>query len=245
MNERSACVAVCCDGEHAKQAQDLARQFGLTQTTNRDNHFDWLLQYEKKCLCLVDCRHRAFKPLSIDLNLPCGQITRNDPLRRAMGKGAKVVLDATTGLASDTLLLLKMGYKVIAVERSPVVVALLADAMKRCADDKIKQDLKLVHANAGDFLSERDSRELNIDVVYMDPMYPIRSKTSALARKECRVLRRIVGDDHDANQLLEQARRHVRRVAVKRPLDVPPIAQDVAGSITGKLVRFDIYRGAS
>ncbi len=242
MREQPARVAVCYDGGWAT---DLAQEFGLVQTTDRDNHFDWLLLCDDERLCLVDCCHPAFRPLSIDFNVPGGQIARNDPLRRAIGKGVKVVLDATTGLASDTLLLLKMGYKVIAVERSPVIAALLADAMQRCTDERVLENLNLVHADARDFLSEHDSRTLTIDVVYMDPMYPARSKTTALKRKECRMLRRIVGDDDDADTLLEQARRYVKRVVVKRPPDAVPIAKDSAGNITGKLVRFDIYRGIS
>ena len=83
------------------------------------------------------------------------------------------------------------------------------------------------------------------DVVYLDPMFPLR-KRSALAKKEMRVLRRLVGDDEDAGELLEVARRAARRrVVVKRTPEAPPLAAAPTMSYRGKLVRYDVYLARS
>ncbi len=236
-------VAVCCNSEWATQAQKLAQKFNLTEASADDEDIDWLLRFDDGCLSLVDCANPKFKPLTIDFDKPVGQIARNDPLRRAIGKDVKVVLDATTGLGSDTIMFIHMGFKAIAVERSVVCAALLSDALKRCQNDKIRQNLNLIYADAKNVLDKQEANLFEVDVVYMDPMYPSRSKTSALARKECRMLRGVVGNDSDANELLSCARQHVNRVVVKRPPEAPPIQKNPIASYNGKLVRFDVYRG--
>ncbi len=80
------------------------------------------------------------------------------------------------------------------------------------------------------------------DVVYLDPMYPHRTK-SALVKKEMRRLRNVVGGDDDAHKLLEAALQYAgQRVVVKRPHPSPPLGDmkpDFA--ITGKKTRFDVY----
>lgn len=242
MSKEPGGVAVWCEDEWADQARKLAREFNLSEAEAKDKNFDWLLRFDEGCLALVDCAHPKFKPLIIDFDKPLGQITRNDPLRRAIGKGVKVVLDATAGLGSDTTMLLHMDFKVIAVERSAVCAALLSDALKRCQNSRIRHNLSLVYADAQHVLNKPDLDLPEIDVVYMDPMYPVRSKTSALARKGCRMLRGLVGDDEDANELLACARRHVKRVVVKRPPEALPLADDPVTSFSGKLVRLDVYR---
>jgi 16S rRNA (guanine1516-N2)-methyltransferase len=61
-------------------------------------------------------------------------------------------------------------------------------------------------------------------------------------KKEIRLLRDLVGDDTDAPELLEISRGIARdRVVVKRPDDAPPLAPDPDMSLTGKLVRYDVY----
>ncbi|MDH3695384.1 MAG: class I SAM-dependent methyltransferase [Gammaproteobacteria bacterium] len=243
MNEDACRVGVWCKGEWAVKARNLAQEFNLAEATANDNEFDWLIRYEDDYLCLIECASPKFKPLIIDFDKPTGRITRDDPLRRAIGKGVRVVLDATAGLGSDTVLFLHMGFKVIAAERSAVIAVLLVDALRRCQNKKIRENLSLIHADAFDVLTKVNFNLPEIDVAYMDPMYPARGKSSALAKKECRMLRGLVGDDHDASELLACTRQYVKRVVVKRPPEAPPLADDHVTSFTGKLVRFDVYRG--
>ena len=81
-----------------------------------------------------------------------------------------------------------------------------------------------------------------IDVVYLDPMFPHRKK-SALVKKEMRVFQQLLGSDDDADSLLAPARELAgKRVVVKRPAYAEPLA-DVppAMAITSKKHRFDVY----
>ncbi|PCH52022.1 MAG: hypothetical protein COC20_04525 [Cellvibrionales bacterium] len=80
------------------------------------------------------------------------------------------------------------------------------------------------------------------DVIYLDPMFPQRSK-SAKVKKEMAVFQELVGNDDDAGDLLAPALRTARyRVVVKRPRRAPFLAGVKPGfSIEGKTTRFDIY----
>lgn len=80
------------------------------------------------------------------------------------------------------------------------------------------------------------------DVVYLDPMFPPRSK-SAQVKKEMRVFHQLIGTDPDAAELLPAALQCARqRVVVKRPRlaaslgDAPP-----SYALEGKSNRFDVY----
>ena len=78
------------------------------------------------------------------------------------------------------------------------------------------------------------------DVIYIDPMHPMRTK-SALVKKEMQALQQIIGPDVDALDLLECAIKSVKqRVVVKWPQKAPAL-RPPDRSIEGKTVRFDIY----
>lgn len=81
-----------------------------------------------------------------------------------------------------------------------------------------------------------------IEVVYLDPMFPKRSK-SALVRQPMQLLQTLVGSDNDADSLLQPARLLAsKRVVVKRPAKAPLLNNIAAqGSIQTKNHRFDIY----
>ena len=80
------------------------------------------------------------------------------------------------------------------------------------------------------------------EVVYLDPMYPHRTR-AALVKKEMRALRRIVGEDQDSPGLLAAALGCARRrVVVKRPRRAPTLAgPEPDARIEAPNTRFDIY----
>lgn len=153
------------------------------------------------------------------------------------------VVDATAGLGEDAFVMATLGAEVILIERSPVMAALLADGMARAQADPelapILARMTLVQTSATDWLGE--NRE-SADVVYLDPMFPGRGK-SALVKKEMRVCRGVVGDDPDADQLLEAALEAAAcRVVVKRPRKAPQVsAREPATRLEGRSSRFDLY----
>lgn len=170
-----------------------------------------------------------------------GGFSRNQPLARAIGRHTHTVIDATAGLGHDSALLACMGYRVIAVERSPIVFALLEDGLRRAMSDlevreAVGDRLTILNHDAREVF-----REFSPDAIYIDPMFPPKRKASALAKKEIRMVRQVVGEDEDAADLLDHARRHAPRVIVKRPTYAPPLAERPTAEISATLVRYDVY----
>ncbi len=174
------------------------------------------------------------------------------PLARAVGlRGQRslTILDATPGLGQDALVLAALGATVQMVERSPVVAALLADGLRRLAEQSDPTGdpplrLTVVQADARQIWGGDSLRGLRDgpEVVYLDPMYPHR-EGSALSRKEMRRLRLLVGDDSDAADLLTVALGVARqRVVVKRPRLAPLLGdRSPTMAIYSKNTRFDVY----
>ncbi len=173
---------------------------------------------------------------------------RSEALARAVGLGKgppPYVLDATAGLGRDSVLLASVGCRVTAVERQVVVAALLQDGLLRAESVPALRPVvtgrqRLIVADARDVLAGCGADAP--DVVLLDPMYPLERRT-ALARKELAVLRRLVGGDEDADELLERALDVARRrVVVKRPARAPRMAgrpPDV--QLAGASTRLDVY----
>ena len=170
------------------------------------------------------------------------------PLLRAVGfkRGQPpTVLDATAGLGRDAFLMAAAGCRVMAVERRPVMAALLADGLRRALLEPRTAEAAarcvLVEADAGQVMEGFDD-EVRPDVVYLDPMFAARAKTAA-SKKELRLCGLACGADHDADDLLEPALKAARkRVVVKRWLHAPVLAERRPhASIKGASIRFDIY----
>jgi len=99
-----------------------------------------------------------------------------------------------------------------------------------------------VHVRVGDARQIIPAIDPPADVIYIDPMFPPRRKASALAKKSIRLVRRLVGVDLDAAELVAVARRHARqRVVVKRPPEAEVLAGPPEHSHGGKMVRYDVY----
>jgi 16S rRNA (guanine1516-N2)-methyltransferase len=158
--------------------------------------------------------------------------------------GRLSVIDATAGLGRDAFRLARHGHQVTALERNPVLVALLEDGLERALRlpelAEVFARFRLVAGEAGQVLANLPEAE-RPDVIYLDPMFPPQQK-AALVKKEMRVLRRLVGDDPDAGALLDLARRAARqRVVVKRMRLAPPLGDGAARSYADKTTRYDVY----
>lgn len=175
-------------------------------------------------------------------------LSGNQPIARAVGIrcGTRTVLDATAGLARDAFMLACLGCHVLAVERSPILAALVEDGLRRARRDgspelrRVIERITFVHADAREVLTETTSADAP-DAIYLDPMYPTKTK-AALPKKEMRLCRLLVGDDADAGELLVIARRVAkRRVTVKRHRLAPPLGAEPDTCYLSKQVRYDVY----
>lgn len=171
---------------------------------------------------------------------------KNELLARAIGiknQHKPSVLDTTAGLGRDGFLLAYLGCEVTLIERSPEIAIALKDALTLALAHSTYAHLKinLIHSDAKKYLAQLNTSEYP-DVIYLDPMYPHRTK-SALVKKEMRILRSLVGDDEDAPALLQLALQHAKqRVVVKRPRLAEPLGGIKADfCIEGTQQRFDVY----
>lgn len=175
---------------------------------------------------------------------------KGQPLARAIGisgENTPNVLDATAGMGGDAFVFATLGCQVLMVERSPIVSALLQDALDRALnasnlDPDVREivgRLSLVNADAADYLLNEQPQ---VEVVYMDPMYPDKKK-AASAKKEMKVLQQLLGPDMDSEKLLAAALRTAsKRVVVKRPAKAPTIKGiQPNAEIKSPNTRYDIY----
>ena len=161
---------------------------------------------------------------------------------RTRGVATPTVVDATAGLGEDSLLLAAAGFTVTMFEKDPVIAALLRDALDRAANDS-----RLAEAVARMTLVEGDSvaglRELGFspDVVFLDPMFPERTKSAAV-KKKFQLLHHLERPCEDEEGLLAAAlSARPRKVVIKRPPKGPWLAgAKPSHSLTGKAVRYDV-----
>ena len=155
------------------------------------------------------------------------------------------VIDATAGLGRDSFILAAAGFAVRSIERHPAIACLLWDGLDRAKlsleGEVVADRISLHWGVAHTILSDLPEPE-RPDVVYMDPMFPERTK-QALVKKEMRLFRDVVGDDLDGEALLEVAMTTARkRVVVKRPRKAEAVAGRKPGyQLLGKSSRFDVY----
>ena len=176
---------------------------------------------------------------------------RNEAIAKAIGIKGKTslsVIDCTAGMGNDSFVMASVGAEVTMLERSPVIAALLEDALKRAQDiPELAERVSLVKSDAYDYIAKHTSgaAQALADVIYLDPMFPHKKK-SALVKKEMRAFQQLLGADMDSTELLELALKHAgSRVVVKRPSYAEPIALQSGRKpdteITSKKHRFDVY----
>ncbi|MCC7204539.1 MAG: class I SAM-dependent methyltransferase [Phycisphaeraceae bacterium] len=240
------------------RARGLSDRLGLAGVDDvsaiPDDLAHYLLAVTERGLELRQPAAKGTRPLridwrrDIDTHSPAGRSNRQ-PLARAVGLSKRGdpcprVLDLTAGLGEDAYVLACLGATVTAVERNPVVAALLEDAHERLrlADPDAAGRLRLCQADSATVVRDLSSVGGPFDVVYLDPMFPVEARHGA-ERRPLQVLRSLVGDDPDAAALLAPARRiALRRVVVKRPHKAPPLADaPPSHTIDGKALRWDVY----
>jgi 16S rRNA (guanine1516-N2)-methyltransferase len=164
------------------------------------------------------------------------------------GKCKPHVLDLTAGLGRDAFVLATLGCQVTMVERNPVAQELLKDGLARALSNADNRELatilarmKLVALEAKCYLNGNATIP-QPDVIYLDPMYP-ENRKSAKVKKEMQAFKTLIGDDYDADHLLDLALSAARfRVVVKRPRKAPQLGNATPHfSLSGKSTRYDIY----
>jgi len=230
-------------------AERLGVPFRNTGAADFSPHEAFFLSWRDGCLKLLDNELLKAGGLMVEVEPRPGEqrswpAPKQGPLAQALGRKTQTVIDATTGWGQDALHIYRMGFDLTCLERSPVMAELLADGFRRLHELDWMQRLGLVpptliQGNAIELLANLDSQP---DCIYIDPMFPPKRKKSALAKKSMRVLRDLLGDDHDKQQLFDAALHAAgKRVVVKSPDYAEPLGGKPTESFQGKLLRYDIY----
>ena len=128
-------------------------------------------------------------PVTVDFASPALRHRRrggqNELLGKAVGlvkRPGLTVMDATAGLGRDAFVLADLDCRVVLYERNPLIHTLLEQGLLRAlqsSDPWIRQvarRMRLVHGVA----CEVDAGALGCDVIYLDPMFPLRNKSAAV-----------------------------------------------------------------
>lgn len=160
-------------------------------------------------------------------------------------------IDATAGFGEDSLLLAAAGFTVDLYEQDCVIAALLKDALDRAADDPaLAAAVSRMRLHAGEdsiaglhHITELIGQgELTApDVVYLDPMFPGRTKSAAV-KKKFQLLHHLEQPCADEAKLVEAALAvRPRKVVIKRPVKGPLLAGvKPSYQLAGKAVRYDV-----
>ena len=238
-------VGLLNESSQSARAQDLARDLSLELVTE-PLEYNLLLVLTNERL---ELREVGTKTGAVLVDFVEGKAAHRRQNRGAEGIARAVgvksgrtpaVFDATAGLGRDAFVLASLGCEVTLCERVPVVWALLEDGLRRALKDPetapIAARMALLRGNALEWIEH-----LRPEVVYLDPMYPIKVK-SALPKKEMRLFHGLVGQDTDAAQVLEVALKlGCARAVVKRPLHAEPLLNRAHTRLEGKNVRWDVY----
>ncbi len=171
--------------------------------------------------------------------VPCSELQRRadqaGELARACDAGAApVVLDALAGWGVDGLVLASRGCRVTLVERHPMLSALEQDLARRSGLAAVSR-----YGDGFEVIGEGRC----YDVVYLDPLFPERRK-GALPGKRMQLLAALTTpDSRPLETWLDAAIAAARRrVVLKRRLKDPQ-CRTPDWQITGRTVRYDVYRG--
>lgn len=188
------------------------------------------------------------------------------PKSVAESKDCPLAIDATAGLGEDSFLLAAAGFRVIMIEKNPIIAALLRDAIERAQEDKdlfpIVSRMELVEGDSVEIFKhmgptgmEASQSTLSVfeklgskpvplaDLVYLDPMFPGRTK-SGLIKKKFQLLQQLESPEENPEELFHAAKAaNPGRIIVKRPAKEAPITNTIKPTyvIPGKVIRYDCY----
>jgi 16S rRNA (guanine1516-N2)-methyltransferase len=218
----------------------------------------------------------AMKPIVIDFCPPpssnlgrrsAGE-TGKDLLIKAVSPRRARVLDLTAGFGQDSLLIASSGARsVTMVERDPIIGLLLEDALRRlqlvaskCPERRrsaqaLYEKLSLTLGDGSSVARMLlETGDVLPDIVYLDPMFPTRTKKAAV-KKNMQVLHGLFNkqDDEiyrlrDEGHLFTAAYEVAQcKVVVKRPINslhigsTLPEQPKLSYSIRGAVNRWDVY----
>ena len=226
------------------EAMDLIRWLSIRwQTSPPDSgHYFW---WDDNGLALksaaIDSRSSVHVDFLHGAKARRVKAVTGEALTRAMGcqKGLRPsIIDMTAGLGGDLSVLANVGCEVFAMDKNPVVAALLRDALRRAADADTSwcERIQFRHTDSVEVVYR-----VSHGIVYLDPMFPEgRRAAPSLTMQMLRSLEQTT--DHPERLLEAALDSDAARVVVKRPVKADFLGGRVPSSqIKAKTIRFDLY----
>lgn len=266
--ERRASVGACLICEKSplllERITRIAGQLGLPivprdQATN----YDYILQFSTNKIQLATIEkpplfnnsgpiYCDFAGGTAEYRRTQGKYSRKSPIARAVSVPGKTfeethVVDATGGLGVDAFTLAFLGFKVTVIERDPIIYTLLQDGYQRgvqCQDTKkVLERMTLIHSDSFDYFNSVLSRppsENDVDVVFLDPMYPLKDKV-ALPKKAMMIARRFLPKTSSLEEFIEISRKVSKyKVVLKRPYYEKSQNPETT-TYSGRSTNFEVY----
>ena len=142
-------------------------------------------------------------------------------------KEGRKAIDATAGMGEDAFL----------------IAALLKDAIRRAKKNMDLKDIagrmKVIEGNSVEGMSKLLDP---VDVIYLDPMFPARQKSS-LINKKLQLIQKLEPPCSGEKDLFDAAiRANPDKIIVKRPLKSECLAgREPSYTLKGKAIRYDCY----
>lgn len=158
-------------------------------------------------------------------------------------KPGRKAIDATAGMGEDAFLLAAQGYEVTLFEQNPVIAVLLKDALRRAKKHPVLKDIASRMNLVQDNSVEGMSKLLDpVDVIYLDPMFPARQKSS-LINKKLQLIQKLEPPCSEETDLFDAAiSASPSKIIVKRPLKSEFLAgRKPSYTLNGKAIRYDCY----
>ena len=196
--------------------------------------------------CAGKNRHRL--QFGGGLGQPLARAINAKALRQSTD-GQTVICDATGGFGGDALVFATLGCRVVILEKSAIVYELLKDGIARAQQDDKLNDTAMrmeVHRADSTLLPQVWPYPFAPHTVYLDPMYPQKTKQAA-AKKEMQTLKKLFAgnnsEDTDPTLLAAALATASARVVVKRPASAEPITGAIpVGNISSTNTRYDLYK---
>ena len=194
----------------------------------------WFLSMTKSTLVLM---HPTKPALQLSTNQISRRLNTRSPLELAKACGLRpgmTILDGFGGWGVDGLTLALLGGEVTICERHPLV-----HMMQRDLGRRLNHPAKHVFDDVHHYLESSQSR---FETIYLDPMFPVHSK-SAKAQRQLEVLAELATQDGMSPIFDLALSRATERVVVKRRLKHRDLVLPKPNwSVSGRSVRFDVYR---
>lgn len=145
------------------------RKLSLAKCLERFGPF-YLLYKDRLSFINADASELTFHPDTAALRIKAP----HDALVSLLGKSPKTILDATMGLASDSLVMAAVGNQVTALESQDVIFQVVSRGLTSYQTDdkqleKAMRSIKTIKSDSLSFLKAQADN--SFDIIYADPMF--------------------------------------------------------------------------